>query len=172
MSSNDIPMNPGSRELGWQASEVPMARLVSDVYESASPAVRTRMLSQLVAKVYEAAAPDERSRMLVQLLRPLGVLSLVVVANGIFAKMRFRSGWPDMGVQLEDAQNVRASDVIALVNHVQQVSVQAVDGLAHLLAASPVVAGSAAAALLMKILMQRAKTRRATDNAVSPPSPI
>ena len=123
-------------------------------------------IAQLVGQVYELAPPAERSRLLEHLLRPLGVLSLVAIANGIFAKIRFRSGWPDLHVQLEDAQNVQASDVITLVNHVQQVSVHAVDGLAEMLAASPVLAGSAAAALLITVLVQRARTRRAGDRGL------
>jgi hypothetical protein len=97
------------------------------------------------------------------LLKPLGVLSVVAVANGIFANIRFRSGWSDLNVRLEDAQQVQPSDVITLVNYVQQVSLQAVDGLADLLAASPVLTGSAAAALLVSLLVQRARNRRASD---------
>lgn len=120
-------------------------------------------ISQLVGQVYEYAPPAERKRLLEHLLRPLGVLSLVAIANGVFAKIRFRSGWPDLHVPLEEAQNVQASDIITLVDHVQQVSVHAVDGLADMLAQSPVMAGSAAAALLITVLVQRARTRRAGD---------
>src|SRR5512133_27979 len=75
---------------------------------------------QLVGQVYEAAPAAYRSRMLEQLLRPLGVLALVAVADGIFAKIRFRGGWPELHVRLEDAQNVRMSDVVTLVDYVQQ----------------------------------------------------
>ena len=120
-------------------------------------------IAQLVGQVYASAPATERGRLLEHLIRPLGILSLVAVANGIFAKIRFRSEWPDLHVRLEDAQNVSASDVIALVDHVQQVSVEAVDGLAKMLAGSPVLAGSAAAALLVTLLLQRARTRRADD---------
>lgn len=120
-------------------------------------------ISQLVGQVYEYAPPAERKRLLEHLLRPLGVLSLVAIANGVFAKIRFRSGWPDLHVPLEEAQNVQANDIITLVDHVQQVSVHAVDGLADMLAQSPVMAGSAAAALLITVLVQRARTRRAED---------
>ncbi len=122
-------------------------------------------IAQLVGQVYEAAPPVERSRLLEYLLRPLGVLALVSVANGIFANIRFRSGWPELHVRTEDVRNVRAGDVIALVNHVQQVSLHAVDGLAGMLAASPGMTGSAAAALLITVLMQRARNRRADDLA-------
>jgi hypothetical protein len=113
-------------------------------------------IPQLVGEVFEAAPPAERRRLLEQLLPPLGLLSLVAVANGIFAKIRFRSGWPEMHIRLEDAQNVRASEVTALVDHVQQVSVQAVDGLAQLVSASPMLASSGAAALLVTLLLRRA----------------
>ena len=117
-------------------------------------------IAQLVGQVYEAAPEAERRTLLEQLIRPLGVLSLVAVANGIFAKVRFRSGWQDFHVRLEDIRSVRAADVIALTAHAQQVSVEAVDGLAKILTASPMLSGSAAAALLMTLLVQRARTRR------------
>jgi len=145
MKPNDNPGLPAADQLGCQVAEISIAHLVG--------------------QVYEAAPPAERRRLLEQLLKPLGVLSLVAVANGIFAKIRFRGGWPALHVRLEDAQNVQASDVITLVNHVQQVSVQAVIGLADVLAASPVMTGSAAAALLMTVLLQHRRTRRAGDSA-------
>ena len=120
-------------------------------------------IAQLVGQVYEAAPPTERSRLIEHLLKPLGVLSLVAIANGIFATIRFRAGWPDMRVQAEDLNKVQPSDVIALVTRVQQVSVQVVDGLAELLTASPVLTRSAAAALLLTVLLQRTRARRAGD---------
>jgi hypothetical protein len=117
----------------------------------------------LVGQVYEAATAADRSHMLEMLLRPLGVLSLLAVAGGIFAKIRFRGGWPDLHVRLEDAQNVQASDVIALVDYVQQVSFHTVDGLANLLTATPMMTSSAAAGLLVTLLLQRARGRRTDD---------
>jgi len=120
-------------------------------------------IAQLVGQVYEIAPPAERRRLLEHLIKPLGVLSLVAVANGIFASLRFQSGWPDMQTRVEDAQRIHARDVIALVNYVQQVSAHAVDGLASVLASSPVMTGSAAASVLITLLMQRSRTRRAED---------
>lgn len=131
--------------------------------ESSTTPVSEAAIAQLVGQVYEIAPPAERRRLLEHLIKPLGVLSLVAVANGIFASIRFRSGWPDLHVRVEDAQNVQARDVITLVNHVQQVSVHAVDGLAQLLLASPVMTGSAAASLLITLLVQRSRNRRADD---------
>jgi hypothetical protein len=114
----------------------------------------------LVGEIYESVPPSERASLLEPLLRPLGVLSLLGIANGIFASVRFRSGWPDMHVQLEDIRNVRGSDVTALFDYAQQVSVEAVDGLVQMVSASPVLAGSAAAWLLATALVRLAEARR------------
>jgi len=134
---------------------IPIEQLVNEVYDSAAPAVQSRMLAQLVGKVYESAPVTERSNLILHLMRPLGILSLVAVANGIFAKIRFRGGWPDVQVRMDDVQNIKASDVVDLANYAQQVSVQVLDGLTRVVTASPVLATSAAAALLVQILMQR-----------------
>nr|WP_295782305.1 hypothetical protein [Rhodoferax sp.] len=139
--------------------EPPMANAVRPLTGPASEAT----IARLVGQVYEVAPPAERRRLLEHLLKPLGVLSMVAVANGIFADIRFRSDWSVLNVRLEDAQQVQSGDVITLVNYVQQVSIHAVDGLADMLAASPVLTGSAAAALLVSMLVQRARNRRAED---------
>jgi hypothetical protein len=120
-------------------------------------------IAQLVGQVYESAPAAEKSRLLAHLIKPLGVLSLVTVANGIFAHLRLRSAGQDGSAWLTDAPRVQTHDVITLVNYVQQVSVQAVDGLADMLAASPMVTSSAAAALLLSLLMQRARSHRDDD---------
>src|SRR5664279_6014368 len=78
-------------------------------------------IPQLVAEVYESAPVSLRVNLLELLIKPLGVLALIAISNGIFAKIRFKSGWPDMHIRLEDAQNVQARDVAALVERVQQV---------------------------------------------------
>jgi hypothetical protein len=165
MHTNDEATTPVTTEAGHMTPEIPLEQLVAEVYAGASPAVKSRMLTQLVGHVYETAPVAERGRLLEQLLRPLGLLSLVAVANGIFAQIRLRNGWQDLHVRVEDAQKVRASDVIALVEHVQQVSVEAVDGLAKLLGASPILASSAAAVLLMTWLMQRQRARTRPERA-------
>ena len=66
--------------------------------------------------------------------------------------------WPS--VQFDDVQNVRASDLGALVDHVQQVSVEAVAGVAQVIAASPWMTGSAVAAVLVTVLMRQASMLR------------
>ena len=120
---------------------------------------------QLVAEVYAAAPAPERGRLLEYLMRPLGVLALVAIADGIFATIRFGGGWPDLHARLDDVNRVQPGDVTALVDRVQQVSGDAVDGLASIVSASPVMASSAAAAVLVAVLLQHARTRRAERDA-------
>ncbi|WP_210547338.1 hypothetical protein [Rhodoferax sp. PAMC 29310] len=121
-------------------------------------------IAQLVGEVYAAAPPAERSRLLAHLIKPLGILSLMAVANGIFANNRFRSGLADMNVPLEEVQNVQVGDVIILAMRVQQVSLQALNGLTQVLSNSPALMGSAAAIMLLTILVQRAQRRRDGDH--------
>jgi hypothetical protein len=53
---------------------------------------REHAIPDLIGQVYEVAPAAERRQMLELLMRPLGVLSLVAVAHGIFAALLFRSG--------------------------------------------------------------------------------
>jgi hypothetical protein len=130
--------------------------------DAAAPPVEVTDLTiaHLVGEVYDAAPAAERCRLLEQLIRPLGVLSLVAVAGGVFAKLRFRAGWPELHLAPDDARDVSATAVTALAEYVQQVSVESVDGLAHWLSNSPVLAGSAAAALLATLLHRRRRGQK------------
>ncbi|MET0542895.1 MAG: hypothetical protein ABWZ88_14210 [Variovorax sp.] len=114
----------------------------------------------LVAQVYEAAPAEERCHLVETLLRPLGVLSLVAIAHGVFAKIRFRSAGHELNVRVDDLQNVSAADMMALVHHAQQVSIETVDSLVQQLSNSGSMTGSAAAIVLVGLLVQRARARR------------
>ena len=48
-------------------------------------------IAQLVGKVYECAPVNEKLRLMEHLLHPLGVLALVGVAHGAFARIWLRS---------------------------------------------------------------------------------
>ena len=135
--------------------QAPIEQLVDEVYESATPAMKNQMLAQLVGQVYETAPNTERKRLVEHLMKPLGILSLAAVANGIFVKIRFKGGWSDGPARMDDAQGVQVGDVIDLANFAQQVSSEAIGGLAQMLASSPVLASSVAAALLIKIVLRR-----------------
>lgn len=124
-----------------------------------APSAPDLQIPDLMAQVYEAVPAVERCHLLEQLLQPLSLLSLAAVAGGVFAKIRLRCGWQQLDVRLDDLQNVRSADVAALVDYAQQVSVETVDGLAQMLSAMPLLSGSAAAALLVAMLLRRAGTR-------------
>jgi hypothetical protein len=145
-------MNPPSTSPATDAAATATAAAAPD-----------RLVPHLVAEVYECAPAAERGHLLEQLLQPLGVLSLFGVAGGVFANVRFRGGWPDPKIRLEDLHNIRSDHVVALVDYAQQVSVEAVDGLAQLLAGSPLMSSSAAA-MLVTVLVQRARKRRGEGN--------
>jgi hypothetical protein len=117
------------------------------------------LLPALVAKVYAEAPPAVRGRLLEHLLRPLSLLSLAAVANGLFARLTMNDGWVQRSISMDDANQVDSGDVIALVHHVQQVSVQAVESLSKVIIASPVLASSAAAAMLLTLLAKQRRNR-------------
>ena len=73
--------------------------LVLDVFVASPPAQKEHIIAQLVGKIYRDAPLIERSHLLEHLLKPLGVLSFLTVANGIFARFRFHSEWPQLKVQ-------------------------------------------------------------------------
>ncbi len=139
---------------------VPMEQLVQEVYVASQPDAQQHMLAKLVAKVFETAPAAMRMHMLEQLMRPVGVLPLIAVANGVFARMRFHSGWPANHLRVEDVQSVGPADVMALVEHVLHTQADSLDGLLSELLDTPDIAGTGAAAVLVAILLKRAHDRR------------
>ena len=113
-------------------------------------------IPQLVAQLYCDASPPEKSRLLELLVRPLGLLPLFALADGVFAKIWFRNGQDRLNIRVEDALAVSGSDIATLVSYVQQSSVEVLDGLLQIINTSPVLAGSAAAVVVMLVLQRRA----------------
>ncbi|MDM7948432.1 hypothetical protein [Hydrogenophaga sp.] len=130
---------------------------------SVAPAASEARVATLIGQVYEVAPAADRRRLLEYLLPRVGVLSLAVVADGLFARILFRNESSRIRVGLEDVGQVQGNDVSALVERLQQVSTDAIYGLAQIVAASPVMASSAAAALLVTVLVQRARAQAADD---------
>ena len=126
-------------------------------------------IPEVVGKIYDIAPATERCHILEHLLKPLGALALVGVCNGIFTKIWFRSGWNDLHIRPEDAQSVQGVDVASLVDYVQQASAETVDGLASLLSTSPMMVYSAAAAMLVTVLVRRTQPRRTASGDVGDP---
>ena len=162
MHQSDTGSDPSS-QTKHSKPLVPVEQLILEVYETAHVSVRSRILSRLVGRVYESAPPATRRKLLEHLLRPLGLLSIAAVANGAFAKVLSRGNWLDKSVPLDEVQNIQSGDVVTLVDYVLQVSGDAINRLAHLLTASPTLTSSAAATVLVTLLLQRASKRRSSD---------
>ena len=126
-------------------------------------------IGELVEQVYSGAPAPERRRLLQHLLQPLSLLSLFAVANGVFAKIWFRRGWQDLDIRIDDLDLVGAGDVVALVDFVQQVSVDTIDQLTQVVAASPELGASTAAALLVSVLVHRVRSQGAARDLNSAP---
>ena len=92
MGDEKIPEVRSSDTSHPPAPAIAVEELALDVFESATPDVRNRMLTELVSKVYDSPPLPERRRIRERLLLPLRVLSLVPVATGIVDQLRFR-GW-------------------------------------------------------------------------------
>jgi hypothetical protein len=117
-----------------------------------------------MGEVYQSAPAAEKMRMLQFLLPTVGVLPLIAIANGLFARLSFRDGWSGLQVRLEDVQKVQSQDVASLVERAQQAGSQVLEGLAQTLATSPVVATTAAAAILIVLLTRRAAQSRRDED--------
>src|ERR1700712_5336596 len=87
-------------------------------------------IPELVAQVYCDASPPEKSRLLELLVRPLGLLPLFALADGVFARIWWRNGQDRLQqIRVEDALAVSGQDIATLVAYVQQSSVEVLDGL-------------------------------------------
>ena len=148
---------------------LPIDATITNDFGCASDDTAAILVPVLVAQVYAESAATGRAHLLEHLLKPLSLLSLAAVANGLFAKLTLANGWSRLRINGDDVGRVNAGDIIALVSHVQEVSVQAIDGLAQVITASPVLAGSAEADMLLTLLSKQACQRHGlTDNDFDP----
>ena len=139
---------PAAVEAAPQALPLPLS---AQALAAAPEPERRRVLTTLALQL--------RTHMLERLLGSVGVLSLVTVAGGLFAKMRLRGAGETFQVRIEDVQNLQMSDLAALVDRVQMAGLDGLNSLAQLLAGSPWLASSAAAAALVSLLLSRRALR-------------
>lgn len=125
----------------------------------ASQAPATQAMPELVAQLYADAPPMEKSRLLASLLRPLGLLSLFALADGAFARIWLRHGGREWRVTPEDAQQISASNIADLVAYLEQASSEALDAIGAVIGASPLLAGSASAVLVL-LTLRRLRAKR------------
>jgi hypothetical protein len=109
------------------------------------PVLRPHDLAQLVGLVYATAPAAVQCSLLAHLMRPLGVLALLPVGNGVFARIRLQNGRPDASMGLEYLHEVCTADVIALTDCVLQRSEDVMIGLSQLLHVSAVAYSEAVA---------------------------
>jgi len=114
---------------------------------------------QLVGQVYQAVPPFQQLQLIDRLMQPLGLLAIAGVAHGVFAKVWFHKAVGNLAQRFDDLRTVSPVDVEALARFVDQVSAEAIDGLAQMAASWPGLAGSAAVALLVTTLARRSGLR-------------
>lgn len=114
----------------------------------------------LVGEIYESASAPERVSLIEQLMSPLSLLAVFAVANGLFARLWFQRGFQDNRIRIEDTYVVGKADIAALTSFVQQVSMETIDGVAQVVANSPGLAATAAAALLLATIGRKLREAR------------
>jgi len=114
-------------------------------------------------QVCTQAPETERERLLVALLAAAGLLSLVAVANGVFARIRLDEHWPSLRRLHDELARVQPTDVSALVKRLQFTRSDALDGLMQWAGTALVLASSAEASVLVALLMHRKRQRIASD---------
>jgi hypothetical protein len=117
----------------------------------ANGAARPRV-ARLVSRLYGAASAPLRSRMLACLLRPLGSLGLVAVASGAFARLVYRGGEAGAGMSIGDLASYSSDQVFELARFVEQVSPDAIQQVAGLLADNAAGASAFTAAVAMLLV--------------------
>lgn len=131
--------------------------------DARAPAAGTGRLARLVARLYSSSSLAVRARLVACLVRPLSPLGLAAVAAGAFTVVLSRSGQGGLSVAVAVADVARFSkeQIAELARFVEQVSPEALQQAAGLIADNPFSVGSFAAsvALLLTLELRRAAAR-------------
>ncbi len=117
-------------------------------------------VARLLAQLYAQASPATRTRLLSQLLQPVGPLALVAIAAGAFGRLLPQTRWEGARVTMDDAQHFDAAQVFELVRYVEQKSPELLLQLPQLVSDPRLWLGSATGVLLMMVLRQRRQAAR------------
>ena len=122
---------------------------------------RSVRLPRLITRIYAASDPALRARLLQRLLDPLGTLGMVAIAAGAFAGFLQRRDTHGVQVTLEDVNHVSGDQVAELVRFVSQVSPEALQSVAGMLAEAPagITAFGVSAAAAVRVASSRARSR-------------
>ena len=125
-------------------------------------------VDRLVSRLYRAASPTLRSRLLSCLLKPLGTLGMCGVAAGAFGSLLYRGGAEGTQAAMSDMARFSSDQMVELARFVEQVSPDALQEFAKLIAEQPVgmaAFSASAAVLLMQLLRQRGLGGALTNEA-------
>jgi len=121
------------------------------------------LVGQVCAQAPETETETETERQLVALLPTACLLSLVAVANGVFARIRLDEHWPSLRRLHDELARVQPTDVSALVERLQFTRSDLLEGLMQWVGTALVLACSAAACVPVSLLMHRKRQRIASD---------
>jgi hypothetical protein len=120
-------------------------------------------IARVVSRVYRAADGVVRADMLAHLLRPLGVLGVVSVASGAFARLVRRDGLVPDTISAEDIVRYSSEQIRELTMFVHEVNPDALQPLIEQLAQNGMgIAAVSTAALVM--LHRRSRARSALSD--------
>lgn len=120
------------------------------------------MLPELLGRVFEEAPVVQRGLIVEHLLKPLGLLAFVGVSGGIFAKLAWKDGTLSFKIPIEQIPSIETHHIVALAQRVQMVSTSTLESLAQVILQSPALASTAAAAMLISALHNRANNPAST----------
>ena len=116
-------------------------------------------IAKVVSRVYRAANDALRSDMLTHLLRPLGVLGLVAVASGAFARLMRRDGLVPETISADDIARYSSEQIRELTMFVHEVNPDALQPLVEQLAQNGMgIAALSTAALVMLLRSSRGRS--------------
>jgi hypothetical protein len=151
-STSRLPMAPGSSGHAITRQRAVVARLVSRVYRAANDAMRAEMLARL--------------------LRPLGILSLVAVASGAFARLLQSNGVVPDTISTADVVRYSSDQILELTLFVQEVNPDTLQQLAEQLAQNTMgMTALSATALVLLHRRLRPSSGPSTVAAVFPGQP-
>jgi hypothetical protein len=121
---------------------------------------RAGRVARLVARLYSSSSLAVRTRLVACLVRPLSPLGLAAVAAGAFTVFLSPSGPGGLSVAMADVARFSKDQIAELARFVEQVSPEALQQAAALIADNPFGVGTFAAsvAVLLALELRRATT--------------
>lgn len=123
-------------------------------------------IARAVSRIYRAANDAMRADMLVHLLRPLGLLSLVAVASGAFARLVRGGGMAPDAISAEDMVRFSSEQIRELTLFVHEVNPDALQPLVEQLARDAM--GMAALSTAALVMLYRSSRRGSVSSRSMP----